>query len=353
MVALVANFIGGVIVPPNINQVVEQQPLDMKGFIDSAVMARLPRPPSDNIVPGVERINVVLPHGRLIIYLPSGAQPNSLGCVFIAPAGLSGLHGSDLGDGDSPEHLPYVQAGFAVCTYAMDGHLDNETAGDAARFAAFQQFRQSNAGLNNAADAINFVLSHIPEVSPNRLYTAGHSSAGGTALLLAAHEPRIKGCIAYAAASDFLSDAPRMLIFGLFDKFMPGALAFIERSNPRGHESRIKCPVFLFHALDDTVVLPRFSTDLAERFKRAGKKVELVTVPSGDHYDPMIQTGIPRAIAWLQQIDRARGGAQVPAPSASSGVTAPAFPPTPPMTTQPPAPATPDAGDGFTAPLSE
>ena len=64
------------------------------------------------------------------LYLPPGEHPaRSLPCVFIAPAGTRLIHGSVLGDSDSPEHLPYVRAGFAVLAYELTGDVPNDSGG--------------------------------------------------------------------------------------------------------------------------------------------------------------------------------------------------------------------------------
>ena len=79
-----------------------------------------------------------------------------------------------------------------------------------------------------------------------------------------------------------------------------GLADFVVQSSPRTHESRLNCPLFLFHAEDDSNVPVEDSRDFASRLKQAGKDVTFVTVPTGDHYDSMIEEGIPKAIAWLK-----------------------------------------------------
>jgi acetyl esterase/lipase len=81
---------------------------------------------------------------------------------------------------------------------------------------------------------------------------------------------------------------------------MPGIEDFTIRSSPRTHEEHLKCPVWLFHALDDTVVPASQSQQAEKRLKQAGKEVTLLTVPRGNHYNSMIQQGIPTAITWIR-----------------------------------------------------
>ncbi len=138
------------------------------------------------------------------VYLPEGVhEPRSLPCVVIAPAGSIIITGMDLGDGDRAEHFPYIAAGYAVLAYSLDGHADNVSQLSDPRLPpACAQFAAARAGLSNAKAAIDWMVQNFPEIDSARLYTAGHSSAGTTALLLAENEPRIKACSAFAPRSD-------------------------------------------------------------------------------------------------------------------------------------------------------
>ena len=69
--------------------------------------------------------------GKLWLYLPGGQHgPKSLPCILIAGAGSNLITGMDLGDGDRPEHLPYVRSGFAVLAYELDGMLPEDERGN-------------------------------------------------------------------------------------------------------------------------------------------------------------------------------------------------------------------------------
>jgi pimeloyl-ACP methyl ester carboxylesterase len=71
------------------------------------------------------------------------------------------------------------------------------------------------------------------------------------------------------------------------------------RFSPRNGEAKLDRPLFLFYAQDDRTA-PELDA-LAARLKSMNKPVDVVTVPNGGHYDPMIRDGIPAAIAWLDQ----------------------------------------------------
>ncbi len=123
---------------------------------------------------------------HLWIYAPSERAPDAkLPAVLIAPAGSDLMHGMGLGDGDRPEHLPYVAAGFVVVAY--------ELSGDGRTREAYDAFSKAQGGLANGLAALSFVRQQIPFVDSSRIFTAGHSSAGDAALLLAAHAPSLRG----------------------------------------------------------------------------------------------------------------------------------------------------------------
>jgi predicted Zn finger-like uncharacterized protein len=243
--------------------------------------------------------------GKLWLYLPVGQNDaGSLPCILIAGAGSNLVSGMDLAAGDRPEHLPYVRAGFAVLAYELDGALQDRDGGsDLARGAA--AFLAAQAGLVNARNALDFLASRVPEVDPERIYAVGHSSAATLALLVAENEPRIKGCVAFAPVVDTAQRTPRLAQQRLA-RFVPGAGDFFTRYNPRQHEDAIHCPVFLFHAEDDSNVPVGESLGCQARLEALGKAVTLETVPTGDHYQGMLAQGIPRAIAWLKRLPATR-----------------------------------------------
>jgi dienelactone hydrolase len=287
--------------------------------------------PGQEIAPGVVFYEIRLPGGprpgfggKLWLYLPSGGHADkSLPCVLITGAGSNLLVGMDLGDGDRPEHLPYVRAGFAVLAFALDGAMPNrQGASDAQIFATARKFLAARAGLVNAHIALEYALAKVQEIDPQRIYVAGHSSAGTLALLFAEQEPRLKGCVAFAPAID------------LAQRFGPAASAIrqnglgdlVDRFSPKTNESKLSCPLFLFHAQDDSNIPISSSQEWAQRLSGMGKTVTFETVPTGNHYDSMIQQGIPRAIGWLQdRAGMARTPAAVAAPAPAPGVA-----PTPP-----------------------
>jgi dienelactone hydrolase len=235
--------------------------------------------------------------GRLMLYLPAGDHsPKSLPCILITGAGSNLLSGMSLGDADSPEHTPYVKAGYAVMAYEMDGPLEDMSDIQQMK-RAYEAFAASRAGLVNARNALQFVLDKVPEVDPRQIYAAGHSSAATHALSLAEHEPRLAGVIAYAPAVN----VPERfgLLLRILSLQLPGVVDFAAQSSPHTHVRRLKCATFLFHAEDDSNCPIAQTRKFAEELKQQGTDVTLVTADSGDHYDSMIEEGIPAALKWL------------------------------------------------------
>ncbi len=267
--------------------------------------------------------------GKLWLYMPAGQNgPRALPCVLMAGAGSNLLTGMDLGDGDRAEHLPYVRAGFAVLAYELDGASSPEGSDDDMR-QAFERFRDAQAGLTNAHIALEYLLAKVPAVDPARIYSSGHSSAGTLSVLFAEHEPRLAGCVAFAPVIDLDARFGPVGLLALGAN-MPGVRDFVTKYSPRNHEADLACPLFLFHAEDDSNVPADQSREAAERLKGLGKTVTLERVPTGNHYDSMIQQGLPKAIAWMTTQMSTRGlssptpPSRVPSPVV--GLPSPGFP---------------------------
>lgn len=237
---------------------------------------------------------------RIVLYLPAKqVAEHSLPCVFIAPAGTLLFHGSKIDEGDSPEHLPYAMAGFAVAAYELSGArgADSRTGKVNSMEDATLQFMAAEGGVANARAAIEFVLHKVSQVDPEQLFAAGHSSAATVALDLGWLEPRIRGVCAYAPATDVERRvAPLMTVL---QNISPDAPAFISRVSPIRHAAEFHCPVFLFHADNDDNVPLSDNQAFADALRASGKEVQFMRVARGGHYMSMIRMGVPNGIRWL------------------------------------------------------
>jgi dipeptidyl aminopeptidase/acylaminoacyl peptidase len=257
---------------------------------------------SRTIQPGILFQEATIQRGgvpmRVWVYQPEKAA-GKLPLVLVPPAGSTLVAGMDLGDGDRPEHYPYAKAGFIVVSFEIDGHVAGN-APDSAVLKGARQFKDAQAGIANARVALDFALAKVPNLDENRIFIAGHSSAATLALLFAEHEPRIKACAAFAPVTD-VEDRIGNAVAPL-DRSIPGYRDFLRFSSPKTHVDKLKCPVFLFYAKDDTNVPVRQSTDFAETLKKTNSAVTLVSVARGGHYDSMLREGIPKAIQWFQKL---------------------------------------------------
>ncbi len=260
------------------------------------------------------------PRGKLWVYLPSGShEPGSLGCVLIGPAGSRMVHGMALADGDRAEHFPYAEQGFAVVAFEIDGPLPDDDPPDDRFREAYLKFTDAAAGVVNARIALQYATTEIPEVDRDRIFVAGHSSAGTVALLAAAHVDGLAGCVAYAPCSDlegFLAG-----FVGDIDGVLPNVRQYMKDGSPNNHVEQLDCPVMIFHAIDDRVVRLSESNTFVGRAKAAGHDVTLRTGVHGGHYDAMIDEGIDEAINWMNRTKPATStlasDSASPSPSAS------------------------------------
>lgn len=240
---------------------------------------------------------------RVWVYLPPSAPANAkLLCVLIPPAGSRLFHGMTLGDGDKAEHLPWVAAGFAVVSFDISGPFPEEQSSDAQITQTVTAFMKAKFSVSDGLAALDAALGKYPQIDPKRLYVAGHSSAATLALQLAAASDRFKACVAFAPIADVgehLKEALPML-----DEAVPGFAAAIRNASPSSQADNFRCPVFLFHAADDTNVSTASVVAFKDALTAKHKVVDYVSVASGGHYDSMIQQGVPKAIAWVKTLDQ-------------------------------------------------
>jgi len=281
-----------------------------------------PLPAGEEVVGGVcHKVELTSQRGaaKVWIYAPKDAKPKSLPCVLIAPAGSNMLFGMTLGDGDRPEHLPWLAHGFVVVAYEIDGAKpadDQETDENVMR--QLRLYTESLAGMANAKAALEYALAKVPAIDSSKLFAAGHSSAAATALLFAAHEPRLRGVAAFMPCIDVPKRIPESSQMQLETDF-PGYRNFLARSSPHSHVATWKAPLFLFGAEDDSNTPFADLAAFAAQLRTAGKNVTFEHVATGDHYDPMLDPGIGKAIAWAQKLLAPQDPAAKPAAPKGKG----------------------------------
>ena len=239
----------------------------------------------------------------MILYLPSGAhERGSLPCVMIAAAGTTLLEGNGCYDESyQSETIPYVKAGFAVLGYSLDGPLESDKPTNRESREAYKKFRAAHAGLVNSRNAMEFLFQKVPTVNRDRIFTAGHSSAATLSVLFAEHESRLAGCIAYAPCVDVEKRLADYVSNPLIEVLLPDVEQFVRQESPLRHFQTLKCPVFLFHVEADTNAPFEESQKFAALLTAQGTHCQFESVPDGDHYNSMLEEGIPRGIVWLKK----------------------------------------------------
>jgi dipeptidyl aminopeptidase/acylaminoacyl peptidase len=241
---------------------------------------------------------------RVWLYAPDQKVESPVGCVVVPPAGGTLITGMRLGEGDRPEHLPFVRAGYVVVSFDIAG-ARAEPATEEQAFGSLRAFRESEAGVANAIAALDVGLETYPTIDLDRVYASGHSSAGTLALLFAARDARIKAVAAFAPVIDAL--AWHSAIRAALSEVFSGYDEFLTSSSPMTHATELAMkPVFLFHARDDSVVPPAESELMMTLMPNRHAASQRVVVDEGDHYDSMIREGLPKAIAWFGTLNAAR-----------------------------------------------
>jgi dienelactone hydrolase len=240
---------------------------------------------------------------KVRVYLPPGQpKPRSVPCVLVAPAGSTLVFGMAIEPGDGHEEaLPYAEAGMVVVMYELDGGIGpTENATIPKMSKGYKEFRASGAGVVNGRNALEFTLAKIAIVDPRQIFAAGHSSGGTATLLLAEHETRLQGSIAYAPCTDLKGQLAPFLSNPAIAATVPGLAEFAQWSGPENGADRLKGRIMVFLARDDTTCPFAQTFAFVQRARRQNPNVVLKVVEQGGHYDPMINRGIPAAIGWIK-----------------------------------------------------
>ena len=260
--------------------------------------------PSMSTPGGITFRAVHLPGGHdarvLWVYTPPHKAGAKLPCVFIAPHGSTGYYGKALDPIDQREHWPYAKAGFVVVAYSVDGSTSEYNSNEIV--VGINRFRDAHCGVDNAKAAVDYALANLRYVDPERLYVAGHSSGGTMALMAASHDPRIRGCVAYAPACDIRTRVNRLGVLEMSVR-VPGFGPFLTTCSPIEYTSTLHCPVLLFHADNDGNV-PRSDVEgYQAKLSKTNPDVTYSRVPDGGHLISMLVYGLPQGVSWLRYVD--------------------------------------------------
>jgi acetyl esterase/lipase len=129
--------------------------------------------------------------------------------------------------------------------------------------------------------------STLPPLDLKRLCVAGHSAGGQLALALAAHEPSITRVLSLAGVLDLRRGYDLHLSNDAVSGFLGGSPAQVPDHYREASPMELKVPArqILVHGDADDSVPYELSQTYAERKKKAGERVELVTLPKTGHFE--------------------------------------------------------------------
>lgn len=236
----------------------------------------------------------------LVIHFPFGVYSDrSLPCILV-PSGGGNLITGTVPTTNREMMNPYLKRGFIVISYELCGAIEASDARDRKKLSkAYRDYLDVKSGLVNSRNAMDYAIEHLKLVDPNKVFIAGYSSGGSQALLFAAHEPRLAGCVAYCPDthfSDFDTETLRKL------DFLPGIEEFVIKAAPMTHVSRITCPVFLFGVMDDEIIPFEEVEAFYLTLRETNPDVMLRWSEVGGHGQPYRTKGRELGGQWIQRI---------------------------------------------------
>jgi dienelactone hydrolase len=244
------------------------------------------------------------PFGKQVVwaYLPNVGRQAKLPAVFIPASGSSMLSGAPLSLTSRTEHLPFVQAGYVVIAYSLSGWVDPKGKTESpATIQAYTQFVSSKAGIENLKTVKELALNLFPFITRHQLFLAGYDSGASHVLVAGAH---VKGFKAIAALSPYTdltayfkqgATVPDTSLYPNFDQFLSDY-------DPLQYCDVLITPTLLFQAEDDASWPWRTTELYAKRLRKSNAHMKWIHVPSGGHYDAVLEHGIPATISWFDRL---------------------------------------------------
>jgi dienelactone hydrolase len=235
----------------------------------------------------------------LYIYKPAGSfAARSLPCIITAAAGGTCISGQKLSVEDQPFHHSLLRHGYVVVAHEQDG--DPAASDLLSAVKAIKRFAMARAGLVNAQNALNYAIKYIPEIDTTRIAAVGNSSGGTAALLLCAHDRRIRACLTFAPVIDLRPRLGQQVL--QLQPMVNGFSEWVDVASPRAHEVTLQVPLLLYHADDDDNVPISESQAFVERLKGIGKDVTFIRNQQGGHSVPIGNKRYDECLAWLDRL---------------------------------------------------
>ena len=170
------------------------------------------------------------------------------------------------------------------------GVVDVNYGGSTGFGRAYRERLNGQWGVVDVADctAAARALVAAGQASAERIAMEGGSAAGFTVLAALCHDDTIRAGACRYPVTDLaaLAGGDHRFEARYFDGLIgvwPAAKATYEARSPLHQAERIRCPVILFHGLDDRVVPPEQSERLALALRQQGVAVQLHRFPGEGH----------------------------------------------------------------------
>ena len=169
-----------------------------------------------------------------------------------------------------------------LATFAFDGPGQGEVF---AKFKVRADFEKVTSTV------IDYLEERIDAIDPDKMGVVGRSLGGYYAARSAAHDERIKACIAWSVfyEFDFWDRMPELLKQGFtyvgWRKNEDEARRYYETSfTLKGHASKITCPLYILQGRKDNTFPAEAAESLAQEVTSSGnRKVKLVIKEEGTH----------------------------------------------------------------------
>ncbi len=175
--------------------------------------------------------------------------------------------------------------------------------------AAVQAFIDSDGGVRNVRDAIDWTIANISEANPSRIYLAGASGSAALALRVAADDPRVAAVVAIDPPADFPAAIGPTL--PMLDQAIPGLRQFAEQSSPARFAGRIRTATLLINSTttDADSAAPEANDAaqndstrrLVEQMTQLGNAPTRRTAPPGVTRDMPSPEAIETSARWLAE----------------------------------------------------
>ncbi|PBQ32421.1 alpha/beta hydrolase [Sphingobacteriaceae bacterium] len=194
----------------------------------------------------------------------------------------------------------FAEAGFVFIKFNFSHN--GTTPEDPTNFSDLEAFGNNNytLELDDLKKVIDWSLTYEPlkkEADPTKLYLLGHSRGGGTTILKAGEDSRVKKIVTWAAVSDMMRNKQRTIetwkkdgvvyaknartnqSMPLYYQFYENQVANKERLNIHHALKRFEIPFLIVHGTADQAVPFHDAEDLLKS-ARHGK---LLKIEQGDH----------------------------------------------------------------------